>query len=205
MAKTVMSVRSATKAPDKAPNLPPADKPATATATGDDRMTIPIKDGKIDWTRVRGSREPRLRQLLSESGIVAGAPSSAAPDTVSPAINAALVSTLYDLLAQLEAIAAVRMYGCTIDQALSVLAFSETEKTALSDPTVAVLNKYLSQSVLDKYGAEVMLALMLASMTRQKFGALGARVERQNAARPGATRDTSRTVEIVKGESVKSS
>lgn len=141
----------------------------------DDRLTLPVKDGKIDWTKVRESRAPALRKLLADSMPDQGGAPAAPPQPAaeSPAINAALVGTLYDLLAQLEGLAAVKMYGCPLDVAVKALRFSDAEKEALSDPTVAVLNKWIPSSMLDKYGAEAMLLLMLASMTRQKFAVLG--------------------------------
>lgn len=144
--------------------------PVVARDASAERLTVPIKDGKIDWEKVRGSRREELRAMLTRSGIEAapGAAREAAP----PVLNAAIVGSLYDVLAQLESLVAVRMFGCTMDQAITAFTFSDAEKTALADPTARVLNKYLPASLLDKYADECMLLLLLGTMTRAKVSTL---------------------------------
>lgn len=143
-----------------------------ATEEKPTRLTLPLtKDDKIDWDGVRPARRAALRKILSDSGIAA-TPAGPVIKSTDPIVNAALCSTLYDLIAQLEALAATRILGCSVDQAFKALQFSMAEKTALAEPTIAVLNKYLPASLLDRYADECMLLLLLATMTRAKVTAL---------------------------------
>lgn len=150
--------------PAATPALPRSEESAA-------RLTVQLTaDGKsIDWNKVRESRRTELRAILSASGV---APASGSAARTEPLLNAAMCSTLYDLLAQLESLAAARVFGCSTSDAFEALRFSDVEKSALADPTARVLEKYLPASLLDKYADELMLLMLLGTTTRTKIAKL---------------------------------
>lgn len=167
MAKKTTSTRTASV--DATPAVP-----ATTTAAPADvapRLTVQLtKDGRaIDWERLRDSRRDDLRAILANSGIKPAATAAARSE---PLLNAAVCSTLFDLLAQVESIVAARAFGCTMAQAFEVLQFSDPEKAMLADPTARVLEKYLPASMLDKYADEILLCMLLGTTTRTKVAKL---------------------------------
>ena len=127
-------------------------------------------DGKaIDWSKVRESRKPDIERMLSSDPNVRRlVVADAAP--AAPLANRAMSDAIVDVLGQLEAALAVKLYGVTIDEALSVCQFSPAEKAGLEDPIGRVLNKYGSLW-LTKYGDELSLAVILLSYSRTKLAA----------------------------------
>lgn len=152
------------------PDTPAAKLPAQPAA--DDsavRLTLPLTNDAtaIDWSKIRESRRQRTRDILSNSGVQpAPTPAGAKHE---PLLNAAMCATLYDLLAQIEALAAARVFGVPTADAFAALQFTEAEKALLADPTARVLEKYLPASLLDKYADELLLLMMLGTMTRTKI------------------------------------
>ena len=168
MSKTPTRSSSVSSDKPRVPDTP--DSPAPPVVPGAERLTIPIKDGKIFWEGIRATRRDELRSMLMRSGIDARPAPSAV--TLPPATVAAIAGSLYDVLAQVESLVAVRVFGCTVDQAFAALAFTDAEKAALADPTGRVLAKYLPASLLDRYADECMLLLLLITMTRGKVATL---------------------------------
>jgi hypothetical protein len=161
-------------------------EPAPKAGAGE-RLTLPAKDGKVDWSQVRDSRHDQLRSALAPlpQWLAPSAPAAAGGGGDASELNRALAGSLYDLLSQLESIVAARAFGCSVDEAFAALRFSDTEKSALEKPTARVLDKYLPSSVMEKYGDEIMLLMLLTTMTKTKVSALQGRVA---ARRRGAPR-----------------
>jgi hypothetical protein len=160
-----MKEKSSVTSKLQTPLVIPPHKP---TVPGVERLGLPVKEGKIFWEGVRATRRDELRKILRDS-----LPPEV-PITIPPMVNATITNALYDVLVQLGALAATRTTGCTIDQALHAFALTEAEKTALADPTTKVLNKYLPPTLLDRYGDEIVLTLLLVTITRGKLAILQA-------------------------------
>jgi hypothetical protein len=128
-------------------------------------------DGKrIDWSKVRESRRPELEKLFADDPKVRALVAPADGGAGLPIANKAFTDSVIEMLGQLEGALAVRLYGVTMDDALTVCQFSANEKAALADPLERVINKHGSVW-LTKYGDELALGVLLLSFTRNKMAA----------------------------------
>lgn len=202
-------MKTKTKTPAKVGNLPgfrdpedtqtaaPASAPATAPESSNgkpkDRFQISFdlnEDGTPDFSAMRGKTKEKVRQFFTDPKIAAEFGSK--PADTSPQVqifHPAMISSMYDMLGTLEAIAAQRWGKIPPQIAKQVFTYTETEKEALTGPTIRVMNKYAAEWMI-KYQDEIALATLLIALTTAKVNAailmstMHARSQAQNAETP---------------------
>lgn len=156
---------------------PLTPKPEGAIDPGE-RITIPLdKDGIPELGRMRESSRERLKTWLKHPGLSDALgvrspmpASSAASVKAADVLPDSVVDSLIGTLGQVAAALIERAYDCTPEQAALML-FTERETADLRDPLKGVINKY-GDTMLTKYGDEIALVAMLATLETRKVSAV---------------------------------
>lgn len=143
----------------KEPIQPPVEQPAQAAAAAQERISVPLKDGAIDFGSMRQATKDKFLSAIRSSGVQF----QAVPET--PAVGAFLSDHLWQLVAGLAMPIASKQFGA--ENARRVIPFSSGELEQLREPTGRVIDKYAAG--LGKYQDEAALLLVLVAIGQQKF------------------------------------
>jgi len=139
-------------------------------------------DGKPDLTKLRASTRENLKAIMQDKALAdaLGIGAERKADLISPEV----IGQLYDGLGMIEAVAASKALSIPPEKSQAIFTYSAVEKALLVPPTAAILAKY-APGILEKYGDEITLAVLLCSISYAKVDAclqVRAQIEKEKAA-----------------------
>jgi len=172
-----------TVGPEETEFASPEDDPKSNGKTKD-RMAFSfdvLEDGSPDLGSMREKTKDRLRQIFNDPKMAEAFGSSRVNQSPPVQIfHPAMVDSIYSLFGAIEALVAMRFFEVPEPIAKRIFTYSPTEKEALADPTLRVMNKYAS-GWFQKYQDEVALVGLLATFTIAKINACTMMMKMQKA------------------------
>ncbi len=147
----------------------PIEQPAESTS----RKVIAIRltdDGKVDLDGMRKATIDSLKHALKGSALFKSDDEAENELALKKAVYAQVVPALYGVLGAAEALVVSKRMQLPYNDVRSVMEYTESDISVLSDPTATVLAKRMPEGF--GWTEEVTLALTLVSIHQQKMIAL---------------------------------
>lgn len=152
-----------------------------SSGTGRESITIRLtSNGKIDLEGMREKTTVKLKAAIEATPEIAPGFGEIHLDGAN--VPDFMVNAVYQLIGGIEQWVFARKYGSDIAQ---IMAYRPQDIAMLSEPTKAVMAKYLPK--LGKYQEETALVMALASIHIGKVQAMNAMLANQEALRPDVT------------------